>query len=304
MVSWFESLLKQDTHHLKSNHRHMPRKTPKRSLFQKDLLQTLHGPARDAAGEKGYGNAEIVADVLALAEGGVASTGPYSDIFVLDSPLQWSGETHICNGCHNIFPRAMVKTCKGCKITYYCSTKCQGAHWHGGHWGLCKSAPDVLESVRPMYKGLDAIERIVVELNATVSEHGMQTTAEDSEMGVFMREQGIEADCFMAIPMPLDANGVDKMPDTIGIAFFQSAKVLAYLNAQFGRAMDNARGKACDTAERKRATDLAKHLRQQMERISGKNPGQLLIMGSFDGHPLAVGRMKLLMHNRFIEFKV
>lgn len=56
-----------------------------------------------------------------------------------------------CGGCQK--PRshlggARFKRCGGCRITVYCSTACQTAHWQNGHKQVCKKATKDLAEIQ------------------------------------------------------------------------------------------------------------------------------------------------------------
>ena len=266
----------------------MPRALPKRNLLEKDLLPVLHGTALDDAGNDLYSNGEIVRDLLAHAEG---DTHPH--VFIVDASLKWSADARICAGCHSIFGRSEMKTCTRCKIPYYCSVQCQKEHWKMEHQhGFCAHGRDMLAYIRPVFKALDTIERIIVEKNASFTDTGMQTNAPDSPLRVFMQEHGIVADTFMAIPSL----------DSVGIAFFKSERLLAYLESEFKNAIAVARSREYGDALRENARGLAKDLRLHSQTIKDKKPGQLLVMGSFSGYSLAIERMKITMHGRFFSY--
>ncbi len=276
----------------------MARKTHTRDLIQTELLSTLHGVGRDAAGQD-YENAAILADLLTVAERVETQTGMFTPIFCVTGNLRWCNSTRMCEFCHAVMARGQSKMCGGCRVAHYCSVECQKKDWGGerGHRKRCcfwKEHDTVV-------KGLDAIERIIMEKGTN---EGESDAYDDSALHRFMVRRNIEADTFMAIPVQGRGTKLtelcDGKPDKIGIAFFKSEKVLEFLRKQFHQSVAVAGNKSEDTTKRKEYKEYAKRINQQIRMLTHENPGQLSVMGSFDQYELAVKPLRIIIADPYL----
>ncbi len=271
----------------------MARKNHTRDLIQTELLSTLRGVGRDASGQE-YKNAAFLADFLTVAERVETQTGSSTPIFPVNGNLRWCDSARWCSYCRKLMTRGLPNMCGGCRISYYCSEGCQKADWKNGHKKLCMQGQDqdYMPYLRTMLKGLSAIERIIIEKGSDKCESGAYPKFLNSPLHKFMQGRNIEADTFMAIPVQGDATELtqscDGKPDKIGIVFFKSEKVLEFLRERFCEHMTVAGDKSEDATTRQEYRDGAKGLRVEMRTITNKDPGQMLIIGSFDPWPLAI----------------
>ncbi len=277
----------------------MARKTHTRDLIQTELLSTLHGVSLDASGQESK-NIPLLAALFTVAEGFDTQTGSFIPIFPVNGNLRWCDSARMCSYCRKLMTRGLPNMCGGCRISYYCSEGCQKADWKNGHKKLCMQGQDqdYMPYLRTMLKGLSAIERIIIEKGSDKCESGAYPKFLDSPLHEFMQGRNIEADTFMAIPVRGDATELtqscDGKPDNIGIVFFKSEKVLEFLRETFCEHMTVAGDNTEDATTRQEYRESAKAIREEIRTITNKDPGQMLIIGSFDHYPLAIRALTIM----------
>lgn len=266
-------------------------------IIEKDILGSLHGIGRDESGQEKYPNGIFIENILKCAQGGVDSDGRCKKVMVLTEAMPYTDTTRVCCGCARFFKADKnLQKCGGCKISYYCSVKCQKLHWKAGHGDFCTANANKHAEMRPLYKGMRAIERLLLELGEHTKAPNMNMFF-NSRLDMFCEENEIKADTFMVLPganLPIQRDADSKH---ISIAFFQSQDIIEYLNYDFKAVLSQIRN-ATDSEDynslspsKEMCKITLKGISDQIDLLRSKKDGEVFVMGSFSSCALAINKI-------------
>ena len=276
-----------------------------RGVVEKDILRSLHGIGRDEYGHEKYANGIFIENILKLAQGGVDSDGQCKKAMVLTEAMPRTDKTRVCCGCTRVFCRAKnMAKCGRCKISYYCSRECQKSHWKSGHKEFCMGCDNNHAELRPMHKGIRAIERLVMELGECTKMPDIDMFFK-SRLNTFCGENGIKADTFMVLPGAHQSEQGEwvrmnsRLTRRVGsnhlsVVFFKSEDIIRHLNYEFEALMLQIRrhGDSQDgSPDRQTCKKTARGISAQIELLRSKKAGEAFVMGSFDSCALAISKI-------------